>query len=90
MPSPAARLSRPVLILTFLGTALGGCMTSADVSYSEYRFGPGFETGRVYENRVYGDTRRGLGSESCQVVARRQINAFGEVSVREETVCDEF
>ena len=90
MPSSVARFSRLVLILTFLGAALGGCTTSADVSYSEYRFGPGFETERVYENRVYGDTMRGLGSESCQVVARRQVNAFGQISAGEETVCDEF
>lgn len=90
MPSPAARFSRPVLVLAFLGAALGGCTTSADVSYREYRFGPGFETERAYENRVYGDTTQGLGSESCQVLAQRQVNAFEEISAREKTVCDEF
>ena len=81
---------RPVLILIVLGAALGGCMTSADVSYSRYRFGPGYETEQVYESRIYGDTEQGLGSESCRVVARRQVNPFGEISVREETVCDDF
>lgn len=90
MPSFVAGPSRSLLILTFLTTALGGCTTSADVSYGEYRFGPGFETERVYESRIYGDTTQGLGTEPCQVVARRRINAFGEISVREETVCGEF
>jgi hypothetical protein len=88
MPSVAA--GRPVLILIILGAALGGCTTSADVSYSRYRFGPGYETEQIYESRIYGDTAQGLGSESCRVVAGRQINPFGEISVGEETVCDEF
>ena len=90
MPSFVANFSRPVLILTFLTAALGGCTTSADVSYGEYRIGPDSETERVYGSRIYGDTTQGLGTESCQMVARRQINAFGEISVREETVCGEF
>jgi len=90
MPSLVAEFTRPFLILTSLGAALGGCTTSAGVSYGEYRVGPGFETERVYENRVYGDAARGLGSESCQVVERRQVNPFGGISVREETVCDEY
>ncbi len=88
MPSVAA--GRPVLILIILGAALGGCTTSADVSYSRYRFGPGYETEQIYESRIYGDTAQGLETESCRVVARRQVNPFGEISVREETVCDEF
>ncbi len=88
MPSVAA--GKPVLILTVLGAALGGCTTSADVSYSRYRFGPDYEIEQVYQSRIYGDTAQGLGSESCRVVARRQVNPFGEISVREETVCDDF
>lgn len=88
MPSVAA--AKPVLILIALGAALGGCTTSADVSYSRYRFGPGYEVEQVYESRVYGNTVEGLGGESCRVVARRQVNPFGEVSIGEETVCDEF
>ena len=87
---PSAVAGRPVLILIILGAALGGCTTSADVSYSQYRFGPGYETEQIHESRIYGDTAQGLESESCQVVARRQVNPFGEISVREETVCDEF
>ena len=88
MPSVAA--ARAVLILTLLGAALGGCTTSADVSYSRYRFGPGYGTEQVYESRIYGDTADGVGGESCRVVARRQVNRFGEISVGEETICDEF
>lgn len=88
MPRVAA--GRPILILTVLSAALGGCTTSADVSYSRYRFGPGYETEQVYEGRIYGDTAEGVGSESCRVVARRQVSPFGEVSIGEETVCDEF
>ncbi len=90
MPSLTAGPLKPILSIAVLGTALAGCTTSADVSYSEYRFGPGFATERVYENRVYGDAAQGLGAESCRVVVRRHVNPFGEVSSREETVCDEF
>jgi hypothetical protein len=87
---PSVTAGKPVLILIVLGAALGGCTTSAGVSYSQYRFGPGYEAEQVYESRIYGDTAQGLGSESCGVVARRQVNPFGEISVGEETVCDEF
>ena len=88
MPSFAWGNLKPVLVLPLLGAVLGGCTTSAAVSYGEYRSGPGFETERVYENRIYGDTAQGWGGESCQVIARRQVDAFGEVAVREETVCN--
>ena len=87
---PCIVAGRPVLLLTFLGAALGGCTTSADVSYSQYRFGPGFEAEQAYENRIYTDTAEGVGGESCRVVARRQVNPFGEVSVGEEAVCVDF
>ncbi len=89
MPSRTAAL-KPLVAVVVVAAALGACTTSADFSYSENRAGPGFETERVYENRVYGDTGAGLGAESCRVVVRRQVNVFGEVSAREETVCDEF
>jgi len=79
-------------VLAFLGLGICGslaaCSTSADVSYGEYRFGPGYESGRVYENRVYADTSRGLGRENCRTVVHQQEDAFGRVFSSEETVCD--
>jgi len=69
---------------------LGGCTTTADFSYGEYQFGPGFATERVYESRIYGDAQRGIGREACRVTVQRQVDAFGEVSFREVTACDEF
>jgi hypothetical protein len=67
---------------------LAACSTSADVFYGEYRFGPGYEAGRVYENRVYADTSLGLGRENCRMVVRRQQDAFGRSLSSEETVCE--
>ncbi|SCZ11306.1 hypothetical protein SAMN02927923_04230 [Microvirga guangxiensis] len=81
-------LSRRRLIAIVIGVAgagLAGC--SADVSYGSYRFGPGYETGQVYESRVYGSAQQGLGAENCRTVVRREADAFGRVSSREETVC---
>ena len=84
--------SRPVLTMAVLatgfGTGLAGCSTSADVSYGSYSVGPGYETGRVYENRVYADTYRGLGHENCRTALRRQTDADGRLSSSEETVCE--
>ncbi|WP_414473843.1 hypothetical protein [Microvirga sp. M2] len=71
-----------------IGMALAGCSTSADVSYGSYQFGPGYQSGRVYESRVYGDTQQGIGAESCRTVMHRQADAFGRPSSSEETVCD--
>lgn len=81
------RWVQAVLGLAYCG-GLAACSTSADVSYGEYRFGPGYESGRVYENRVYADTSGGLGRENCRTVLRQQEDAFGRVSSFEETVCD--
>lgn len=67
---------------------LTACSTSADVMYGEYRVGPGYESGQVYESRVYADTNDGVGRESCRTVVRRQADALGRPSSFEETVCD--
>lgn len=92
MPKYLARLSKSGLMVSVLGLGLGaglaGCSTSADVSYGEYSFGPGYEAGRVYENRVYGDTEQGFGGENCRTVLRREVDAYGRASSVEETVCD--
>lgn len=92
MPARLVHLPKPVLMIVVLGlglsTGLAGCSTSADVSYGAYSFGPGYETGRVYESRVYGDTQRGFGSENCRTVLRRQVDAYGRASSVEETLCD--
>ena len=86
------RLSKSGLMIAVLGlglsAGLAGCATSADVSYGEYSFGPGYEAGRVYENRVYGDTQQGFGSENCRTVLRREVDPYGRDSSVEETVCD--
>ncbi len=89
MLGPARKVTMTASALV-LAVGLGGCTTAADFSYSEYQLGPGFQTERTYGSRLYGDTERGLGSESCRVVARREVDPFGRVSVREETVCNEF
>jgi hypothetical protein len=93
MPECPVRPTKHGLIVASLGLGLvgiglAGCSTSANVSYGEYRFGPGYETGRVYENSVYGDTQRGFGKENCRTVLRRTVDAFGRASSTEETVCD--
>jgi hypothetical protein len=75
--------------LALLAGGLSGCATSADLSYSEYQFGPGYRTERVHERRLYADTDQGFGSESCQGVAGRQVNEFGELVVRDTVVCDD-
>jgi hypothetical protein len=87
LTDPKRRLLAIVLGLG-LGAGLAGCSTSADVSYGTYRFGPDYEAGHVYENRVYGDTQEGLGRESCRTVVRREADAYGRGSSVEETVCD--
>jgi hypothetical protein len=71
-----------------LSAGLAGCSTSADVAYGTYRVGPGYEAGQVRESRVYGDTRRGIGTENCRTVLRREADAFGRLSSFEETVCE--
>ncbi|MCG7391390.1 hypothetical protein MHY87_00525 [Microvirga sp. ACRRW] len=91
LPRIHKRLSMRGLIAAVLGIAgagLAGCSTSADISYGSYRFGPGYESGQVYESRVFGDTQQGLGAENCRTVVRRERDAFGRLSSREETVCE--
>jgi len=89
--SPAGLPKRAAIVFAIgfgLGSGLAGCSTSADVSYGEYRFGPGYEAGHVYESRVYGDTQRGIGRESCRTVVRRETDAYGRPISAEESVCD--
>lgn len=75
--------------LVALAGGLGACAASADWGYSEYRAGPGYRSERTYGSRVYGDTRRGLGAESCRVVSRTQRDAYGRPSSWEETICEQ-
>lgn len=70
-----------------LAGLLAGCSAAADLSYGEYRFGPGYRE-RVYESRVYGDTSRGFGSEVCRTETRQDVNRFGGTVVRDVRVCD--
>lgn len=70
-----------------VASALGGCAASADLTYGEYRFGPGYGTERVYESRIYGDTAQGLGSESCRTVTRSEIDEYGRAVMRERRIC---
>jgi hypothetical protein len=83
-------LERRLIIAVGAGLAAGlaGCSTSADIAYGSYQFGPGYQTGRVYEGRVYGDPQRGIGAENCRTVLRQETDAFGRLSSWEETVCD--
>jgi hypothetical protein len=76
------------LVVALLAGVPAGCAATADLSYSEYQFGPGYGAERVYESRVYGDTEQGLGSEVCQGSVRREMNAFGDVIVRDDRACD--
>ena len=76
-------------ILTILAAGLGGCSASADWSYSEFRTGPGYQSERTYGSSVYGDTRRGIGTESCRTVRRSQLDAFGRPTSWEEAVCEQ-
>lgn len=88
MTSLSRRIRIPAAGLVPLVGVLAGCAATADLSYGEYRFGPGHQGERVYESRVYGDSSRGFGSESCRTVVRRDVTRFGEVTVRESRVCD--
>ena len=69
--------------------ALAGCTAAADMSYGEYRFGPGYQAERIYERRIYADTDAGLGSQECRTVVRRYVNRFGETVRRGTQVCDD-
>ncbi|GEO19007.1 hypothetical protein [Microvirga aerophila] len=76
------------LVVALLAGVPAGCAATADLSYSEYQFGPGYGAERVYESRVYGDTEQGLGSEVCWGSVRREMNAFGDMIVRDDRACD--
>jgi hypothetical protein len=71
-----------------VGAALAACSTSADVTYGTYSFGPGYQSGQVYESRVYGEPQRGVGAESCRTIVRREADEFGRLSSWEETICE--
>ena len=73
--------------LIILSGALGGCITGAEVSYSEYQYDPYGGTERTYERSVYSDPAYGIESERCRTVVRRRINAVGEEVVRRGRVC---
>ncbi len=92
MPQRVDGSLRPRCILAALGiglsAGLAGCSTSADVAYGSYQFGPDYQTGHVYESRVYGDTQRGIRAENCRTVARQVTDAFGQLSSSEETICE--
>lgn len=73
--------------MAILAAGLGACSASANLSYSEYRTGPGYQSERTYGSRVYSDTRQGIGAENCKAVRRTQLDAFGQPTSWEETVC---
>jgi hypothetical protein len=85
MPCRAGALTAT---LKMLAGALGGCSATADLSYGQYQFGPGYHTERFYESRVYGDTGQGFGSEACRGFIRRDVDAIGDEVVREDHLCD--
>ncbi len=92
MPRCMNRSPEPRLVSAIVGiglaAGLAGCSTSADVAYGSFQAGPGYQTSRMYESRVYGDSRRGIGAENCRMVTRQETDAFGQLSSSEETVCD--
>jgi hypothetical protein len=84
----ASRSRTFTVTLVLVAGALSGCAATADLSYGEYQFGPGYGSEQVYESRVYGDTQEGIGSEVCRGSVRRQVNEFGETIVRDDRVCN--
>ena len=87
MPNRFPRRATIALTVLVFASVFGGCSTSAEFSYDEVEFRPGITTERRYESRVYGDTERGLGRESCRALVRRQVNPLGELSSREDMRC---
>ena len=73
--------------LIAVATALGGCVTGTEVSYSEYQYNRYDVTERTYERNLYADPPRGIESERCRTVVRRRINRFGEEVVSRDRVC---
>jgi hypothetical protein len=86
MPSGFKRASTTATLIILSG-ALGGCVTGAGVSYSEYQYDRYGGTERTYERNVYSDPAYGVESERCRTVVRRRINAVGEEVVRRDRVC---
>lgn len=76
------------LLAIAVAAMLSGCISAAEVSYGEYRVGPGFQTERVYAQRIYGGAEEGFGRQTCQVMVQRQADLFGIVSEREVSVCE--
>ena len=74
-------------IVLLLASALGGCVTGAEVSYSEYQYDRYGGTERTYERNVYSNPTSGIESERCRTAVRRRINPFGEEVVRRDRVC---
>jgi len=70
-----------------LATGVSGCVGTAGVSTWEYQSGPGFETERVYENRIEADSHQGVSREACTRVIRRQADGSGGISERDGTSC---
>lgn len=88
MIHPPRRILVSVAVLAALAGGLGGCAASANLSYGEYHFGPDHRSERVYESRVFADSREGLGAQSCRSEARERVDAFGNVTVQDELICD--
>jgi len=86
MLSLSKRVGSATVVL-LLASALGGCVTGAEVSYSEYQYDRYGGTERTYERNVYSDPTSGIESERCRTEVRRRINTFGEEVVRRERVC---
>jgi hypothetical protein len=78
----------PTAAVLLLASALGGCVTGAEVSYSEYQYDRYGGTERTFERNVYSDPASGIESERCRTVVRRRINTYGEEVVRRARVCD--
>jgi hypothetical protein len=73
--------------LIAVATALGGCVSGTEVSYSEYQYDRYGRTERTYERNIYADPSRGIESERCRTVVRTRLNNFGEEIVRRDRVC---
>ena len=82
-----SKRSSTTAALIIFSSALGGCVTGAGVSYSEYRHDRYGGTERTYERNVYSDPTYGIESERCRTVVRRRINAIGEEIARRDRVC---
>ena len=87
MLSRSKRVSLATALIA-VATALGGCVTGTEVSYSEYQSDRYGRTERTYERNLYADPSRGIESERCRTVVRRRIDSFGEEVVRRGRVCD--